>query len=136
APVPSRRTHRNSHQGRRRRSAGEFAASPRTKSPAAPSPGSDYHSPRRVAPITPRFADHTRKHNRHLLLRRRYQLLCALPLRGSLRQGYFFILARNLFHAAMPASAAFSSTPWGNPATPTAPTKRLFTDSGRPPPTR
>jgi len=52
------------------------------------------------------------------------------------RWRYFFMLARNLFHAAMPAWAAFSSTPWGNPATPTAPTNRFPTPKGNPPPTR
>lgn len=56
--------------------------------------------------------------------------------RGFIEMNYFFMLSRYLVHAAMPASAAFSSTPWGNPATPTAPTKRLPTDNGRPPPTR
>jgi hypothetical protein len=51
-------------------------------------------------------------------------------------ENYFFMSSRYLFHAAMPASAAFSSMPWGSPATPTAPTNRLPIPSGTPPPTR
>ena len=50
--------------------------------------------------------------------------------------GYFFTVSRNFIQAAIPARADFSSTPSGNPATPTPPTSWPSTASGTPPPTR
>ena len=56
--------------------------------------------------------------------------------RSAPTSAYFFIVARNLSQAAIPALAACSSTNSGSPATPTAPTRFPSTASGTPPPTR
>jgi hypothetical protein len=42
--------------------------------------------------------------------------------RAMLHRAYFFIVSRSFIQAAIPARADFSSTPSGNPATPTPPT--------------
>lgn len=49
---------------------------------------------------------------------------------------YLFMVARNFIQASIPAWADFSSTPCGNPATPTPPTRTPSRASGTPPPTR
>ena len=56
--------------------------------------------------------------------------------RAPSHRGYFFIVSRSFIQAAIPARADFSSTPSGNPATPTPPTSWPSTASGTPPPTR